>query len=575
MKPIEFARKHFKEFKEKGDELIPVYCPFCEGGQSHDKYSFALNMDTGAYNCKRGSCNVAGSFRQLQEHYGYDVRQDNFEVRASQQKKFTPPKTKPQTPGQKVEEYLTRRGISKETWTAWGVSEHEGNVCFPYYENGKPVLMKFRRPEKYTGEGQKAWREEGGKAVFWGMDKCSSRMPLIITEGEFDALAVSETGLPNVVSVPSGASDLTCVDHCWDWLQRFKKIIIWPDSDEDGQEMCRRLIQKLGAWRCYVAQSTHKDANEALHKEGPEAVLIAIEQAKEVPIAGLIRLADVKAFDYDSMVRVPSGVRAINQVAGGYMGGLLSVWTGENSSGKSTFLGQELLEAVDSGHAVCVYSGELPAPVFRYWIDLQAAGPGFLSARFDSFRGGDVMYPQGEAVKHIREWYRDMFFLYDSFGSVTDDTLLKVFEYAAMRYDCKVFLIDNLMATAIESGEKDYYRKQADFVKQVKEFAVKFEVHVHLVAHPRKTQGRLTKMDVSGAAEITNWADNVFGVYRVKEDDRDNAEFDAIIDIFKNRFSGRQDEDVGLLFEPNSKRFYQPSRVERKTYKYGWQKLIT
>ncbi len=572
MKPIDLARRHFGEFKEKGDELVPVYCPFCEGGSSHDKYTFALNAETGTYNCKRGSCNVAGSFRQLQQHFGHEVRQDNFEVMAPQKKKYIPPKSKTQTPGQKVEEYFKLRGISKPTWEAWGVSEHEGNICFPYYENGKLVLLKFRKPEKYTGKGQKAWREEGGKAVFWGMDKCNPRMPLIITEGEFDALAISEAGLPNVVSVPSGAEDLSCVDNCWEWLQQFKRIVVWPDNDEPGQEMCRKLIHKVGAWRCYVVKSAHKDANEALHKEGPEAVLIAVEQAKEVPIAGLIRLADVRAFDYDSVVRVPSSVRAINQLVGGYMGGLLSVWTGENSSGKSTFIGQELLESVDSGHAVCAYSGELPAPVFRYWIDLQAAGPHNLATKNDPFREEKVCYPQPEAVKKIRQWYMDMFFLYDSYGSVTDDTLLKVLEYAAMRYDCKVFLIDNLMATAIESQEKDFYRKQADFVKQVKEFAVKFEVHVHLIAHPRKTQGRLTKMDVAGAAEITNWADNVFGVHRVREGDENYGEFDAIVDVFKNRFSGKQDEDIGLVFEPDSKRFYQPSQTERRAYRYGWQK---
>jgi len=570
LKPIDFARRHFKEFKEKGDEIIPVYCPFCEGGQAHDKYTFAMNIDEGTYNCKRGTCSVAGNFRQLQQEYGYNIQQDNFEVRKTQ-KSYTPPKSKTQTPGQKVEEYLTMRGFSKETWQAWGVSEHEGNICFPYYEGGNLVLLKFRKPEKYNGQGQKAWREAGGKAVFWGMDKCDPRLPLIITEGEFDALAVSEAGIPNVVSVPSGAEDLSCVDNCWDWLQRYNRIIIWPDSDEPGQEMCRKLINKVGAWRCSVVQATSKDANALLFKEGPDAVVDVVAKAQEVPIAGLVRLADVKAFDYDSVVRVPSSVRAVNQIVGGYMGGLLSVWTGENSSGKSTFLGQELLESVHRGQGVCAYSGELPAPVFRYWIDLQAAGPGNLYAKFDAFRGEEVFYPKKEHAQAIRAWYRDLFFLYDSFGAVTDETLLKVFEYAAMRYDCKTFLIDNLMATAMESGEKEYYRKQADFVKQVKEFAVKFEVHVHLVAHPRKTQGRLTKTDVSGAAEITNWADNVFGIYRVKKGDDEEGRFDTVLDIFKNRFSGRQDEPVGLLFEPRSRRFYMPSMTERKIHQYGWE----
>lgn len=574
MNPFEFARKHLGEFRQRGSEIQPVYCPYCRGGQHHDKYTFALNVDKLTFNCARASCGMTGTFWKLCNDFGEVADSSkNFEI-SRPQKTYKPPQTKMQPAGQKVEEYLKKRGFSKETWEKYGVAESNGNIAFPYYEGGKLVLMKFRRPEKYTGEGQKAWREEGGKAVFWGMDLCKPDLPLVITEGEFDTLALAEAGVENVVSVPSGASDLTCVDNCWDWLQKFSRVIIWPDNDEPGQEMCRKLISRLGAWRCWVVISDYKDANEALFKEGPGRIWYDIETAKEVPIAGLVRLADVKPLDLENMVRVKSSINGINKVLGGYFMGQVSVWTGINSSGKSTLLGQELIAAVDQGFAVCAYSGELPAPLFRYWIELQAAGPDYLDSRYDSVKESEVYYPKAEVKELIREWYRDYFFFCDNFGSVKADNLLDLFEYAAKRYDCKVFLVDNLATTIFGEDKDNYYHKQGEFVGRLVDFAYKHDVHVHVVAHPRKTEGRLTKMDVKGSGQITDLAHNVLATHRQTDAEKKEQPCDTIVDIFKGRFYGKQDVEVELLFDDKSKRFCMPTDSQWFNKKYGWTSLL-
>jgi len=571
--PQEFARKYFPNYKMKGAEIIPVYCPFCNGGKNRDKYTFALNIEKRTYNCLRGSCNRAGTFNQLLKEFG-EVTDRSFEFKNPPPKRYTAPKVRTSALSEKAISYLKQRGFSEKTWEYWGIAESGGNLVFPYYENGKLVLVKYRKPEKYNGEGQKAWREKGGKAVFWGMDKCRHEEPLFIVEGEFDAMALTEAGVNNVVSVPSGAEDLSCVDNCWDWIKKFRFIVIWPDNDEPGLEMCRKLVKKLGAWRCWTVQTEYKDANEALSLGGKEAVVSAVGTAKEVPMAGLIRLADVKAFELANVERVRSSIRAINTIIGGYMMGQLSVWTGTNSSGKSTFLGQELITAIEQGYKVCAYSGEMPMAIFRYWIDLQAAGPGNLQADFDPVRGSEVMRVKPEIRPFIQEWYRNKFFIYDILGGVDDKSLMEIFEYAAMRYECKVFLVDNLMLMVFGNNDKDFYRRQSDFVKLLKNFAVKFDCHVHLVAHPRKTDGRLKKMDVMGSGDITNIADNVLSVHRNPEDEKEKEQCDAYIDIFKNRFSGRQDDVIALQFNDRCKRFYMASNMEALNREYGWTKAL-
>src|SRR5690606_20086379 len=135
-------------------------------------------------------------------------------------------------------------------------------------------------------------------------------------------------------SVPNGAQNLQCVDNCWEWIERFAEIIIWPDNDEPGHEMAQKLVRRLGEWRCRIVQSEHKDANDHLRAEGRESVLQAVVSAKEVPVAGIVRLADVKSLDLESQEKALSIIKAINERVGGYMMGQLSVWTGTNGSGK-------------------------------------------------------------------------------------------------------------------------------------------------------------------------------------------------------------------------------------------------
>ena len=46
MDELEFARVYLRDFKLKGQEIVPRYCPYCRGGQHGDKETFALNIKT-------------------------------------------------------------------------------------------------------------------------------------------------------------------------------------------------------------------------------------------------------------------------------------------------------------------------------------------------------------------------------------------------------------------------------------------------------------------------------------------------------------------------------------------------
>lgn len=569
MTPLEFAQKHFRQYKIKGNEIVPLYCPFCHGGQRNDKETFALNIEKGTYNCKRGKCGVAGTFYQLCKEFGETPTQQNLEVFRRKEYKFVAPKTKIKPASSPVEKYLKLRGFSKETWERFGIGDSGGNIAIPFTENGKVVMVKFRHPRKTKKGEKKEWKEDGGKPIFWGMDFCTPNKPLTITEGIMDALSLYEAGIENVVSVPNGTDDLTCIELCWDWLEQFNKFILWVDNDQPGKKLQQKLINRLGVWRCWTVQCERKDANEVLYFDGKEKVRELHASAKEVPINGLIRLADVKPFDWSTTERVSSGIRGLDNVLGGFMMGQISVWTGKSTHGKSTILGQVLLEAVEQGYPVCAYSGELEASAFQFWIDLQAAGPENVGFVTDPLMQKTVPTIDKDVRDAIHRWYYDRFFLHSKFGLIEESSILEIFDYAAKRYDCKVFLVDNLMTTVIDEGTGNFYREQSKFVQKLADFAHLHNVHIHLVAHPRK--GELEEMDdVGGTGDITKRADNVLVMKRLQEGSEEQIEHqcDSLLIVKKNRVHGIQDKVVQLNFEPKSKRFYMPT--ESPNRQYGW-----
>lgn len=100
-----------------------------------------------------------------------------------------------------------------------------------------------------------------------------------------------------MVSVPSGCTNLEWIDHCWDWLDRFKTIVLFGDNDEPGQKMVREVVRRLDEARCKVVEDYPerpdgepcKDANELLFFLGPERLLEALNSAQPVPVKGLLQ----------------------------------------------------------------------------------------------------------------------------------------------------------------------------------------------------------------------------------------------------------------------------------------------
>lgn len=573
---IDICDKYIGEYRIRNGQAVAKYCPFCHGGESGDTDTFAVGLYNGAYSCLRGSCSAKGSFRDLCEYFGEKVKTDGIRMPSHTKKMYERPtgdNFQPLT--DEIIAYFAKRKISEDTLHAFKIqADNKGNIVFPFYRNNVLTYVKYRKPAKHKKEdGPKEWQEKNTEPILFGMDQVSFNKPLYITEGEIDALSLYEAGIKNVVSVPCGCNNLEFVTLCWDWLEKFQQIILFGDADEPGIEMVTNLMQRLGEDRCLIAPEYPdlivngqyagricKDANEILYAYGAEKLNEIAKSCEPAPIEGILNLADVTMVDPRSIPRILTKVPALDSMIGGLAEGSLTIFSGKRGEGKSTLGGQILLNGIQQGYNVCAYSGELTAQRFVDWIMLQATERKYIEAITDTKTGKTYGVVPFEIQRRIKDWINNKFFLFDNNNSSPlsqEDKILKIFTLCARRYNCKLFLVDNLMTVLSDSSASDENRAQGKFVAALKQFAVKYKVCVMLVCHPRKTKPgeTFTSEDVAGSANITNLADTVINIEKPN------------LRVTKNREYGIC-ERIQCSYDPATRRIFQTAYGDRIVY--GW-----
>lgn len=565
----QFAGNYLAPYRRNGSELQARLCPICQGGNHHDEYTFSINADTGFANCKRGSCGWKGSIEDLASMFNYTMTSQRL-PRIPPKKKYHTPETKLLPITETCIAYLESRKISRDTIEAFKLaSDENGNIVFPFYKGGKLTYVKMRKPSKPLPKEPKEWQERETQPILFGMDQCSFSKPLIITEGQIDTLAVYEAGFNNVVSVPCGCNNFDWIDPCWDWLEKFNDIILFGDNDDPGKEMVQELLKKFGAERCRIVENYPdrpdgtpcKDANEVLYFCGEFAIRDMVENASEIPIRGCLDLADVIPVDPTTLPRIATELPTLDELLGGLVLPGITVITGKSGSGKSTIGGSLLLNAIEQGFNVCAYSGELSKERFQMWVNLQCAGSDYISLKYDPIKKKEVPYVPINVVQRLLDYYRGRFFLFDNREVFDDGTLsavMNVFTMMARRHNVKLFLVDNVM-TITSGSESEENASQAKLMNMLKQFTLKYNCHVILVAHLRKTKAGETARqdDISGNSVIVKLADSALSVEHPD------------IRVLKNREEGLM-RLIPCGYAPDSRRIYQLDKGDK--FHYSWDR---
>ena len=178
-------------------------------------------------------------------------------------------------------EYLTARGIEQGTALTRRLGvvddpapEHRrylGMLAIPYLDrSGQPLTVRFRCMEehdhrafyhgKYNSVAGEPSRMYGIGSIF------EARKVIHLTEGEFDAMILSQAGLP-AVGAPGAKS----------WKRRhsimlsgFSRVYIWADPDDAGAEFAQTVMSKVR--QATTLRLTDGDVTDTYLQGGKEAL---------------------------------------------------------------------------------------------------------------------------------------------------------------------------------------------------------------------------------------------------------------------------------------------------------------
>lgn len=467
---------------------------------------------------------------------------------------------------------LQDRGLDVELCARMGLHASPkggGSVlAIPYLREGSVVRHKYRT----MGPEKKFWQDEGGLKCLWNedclRDDALLAQPLVVTEGEMDALAAIQAGHLRTVSVPDGAPKDSIVDPNtikYSYLDgavrpllvkdRVPEIIIAADGDEPGANLLRDLSVRLGRARCkFVTYPKHpenrnvrlKDLNEVLQHYGPKGVQETLARAQWLRVDGVYRMSELPPVP-------PSTIYSVN------MGKLddhykvrlgdMAVWTGIPSHGKSSLVNDLCCRLALHHNIAVAFASFEQAPQRDHKRNLRTW-----------FLGNPTNYADESELRKADAWIDKHFcFMVPSEDDdVSLDWVLDRMEAAVVQHNAKVVVIDpwNEMDHARGHGESlTEYTGRA--IKALKRFAKAFDVHLIVVAHPAKQQkdekGEYrvpTLYDISDSAHWYNKADLGVVVHRFEDH--------SLIRIAKSRYH----DEIGVPGEVKATFQFERRRFE-------------
>lgn len=396
--------------------------------------------------------------------------------------------------------YLSTRGISSGTlgqnvrscrkYFAKIQRETQAIAFLSRNSNGQVTSVKYRSLE------DKSFAAQGSQSRYWNLENAVAGQPLVITEGEMDALALIESGVSNTISVPSGAPSSSGggeADGRYSYIASAEKlygscpkIVLFTDQDDPGRALADELARRIGKHRCYfvMVPLDCKDANDVLLRHGKDKLREIVETAKPWPVAGLYDAVHYTEKVLDLYTKgagkgVSTGLSVVDEIYT-IAPGMVTVVTGVPSSGKSEFIDQVMVNlALNEGWSFCVASFENPPE--RHIVKLAEKYTGL-----PFFEGPTQRMDQSGLTAAI-DWVNEHFLFIEAADGQpsTIDSILERASAAVMRKGIRGLVIDPY--NFIEKNGKDSETEQvSEMLSKVKRFANSHEVHTWFVAHPQK-----------------------------------------------------------------------------------------
>jgi twinkle protein len=456
---------------------------------------------------------------------------------------------------------LSARGISEKTCKFWRyqVGSFKGKPVqvANYYTDSGVSLAKVRFQNKDFLQIGKGKLPLYGS---WLWQRGSSTKQVIVTEGEIDALSISqiqECKWP-VVSVPNGAAGaVRSFKDNLEWLESYESVVIMFDNDKVGQVAAEKCSQLLTVGKAKVATLPLKDANEMLLAKRGAELLHLMWNAKAWRPDGIIAGEDlwdtITKEDHSRAHSYPWPT--LNEMTMGIREGEIITLCAGSGIGKSQFckeiayhlicndtrVGYIALEESTKRTALGIVGLHMNQPVY---LNPAEADQAELRKAYDETVGSGN------------------YFTYDHWGSLGEDNLLSKIRYLVTGVDCKVIILDHLsiVVSGMEGGDE---RRMIDnTMTKLRSLVEELGFALILVSHLKRPDGkgheegaRTSLAQLRGSAGIAQLSDMVIGMERDQQDAA--TSMITTVRVLKNRWCGRSgvastlefSEDTGRMLE--------------------------
>jgi twinkle protein len=401
--------------------------------------------------------------------------------------------------------YAASRGITEQTLRKFGCgSGVNEDILLPHYDAFGQMGMVKHWP--LSGVKSKMWVSADPVHNLFGKDVCdpdTGIQRLVITEGQWDAMACWEMGIP-AVSIPSGVSNMKWIEEDYSFLSHFDDIVLLFDNDLPGKTAAEEVCSRLGKERCMIVTLPLKDANDMLQAGRGKEIPGIIASTSREPIAEIVDPLSMK-----EQVKAYIKGDHLNDGDAFFLPGFdltfrrheITLWFGFSGHGKSQAVQNQVMALVSQGKRSCIASFEQPSELtFSQILTGWTAWPNIWSSvEFDK----------------AYEYLSGLVFMYKSRKKSNVKHLIQTFIHAHKRYGVENFFIDNVMTLDIDRGDNTAQAEAADAVRV---FAAEYPVHVHIVAHPRKppenTKTPPGMAEIRGASEWGDMPNNIITVWR-------------------------------------------------------------
>lgn len=141
----------------------------------------------------------------------------------------------------------------------WVVVEQMGSaITIPWMDEDGPLALQQRL---IGHERFRYWQQTGGERTVFGLDHLTGKSTLVIVEGEFNCVSISQAAgdLLDVVSYGSESISDRTIPHLQTLATRYQHVIFWADKEERALEAVQ-----IGKGLVLVKSPLGLDANDLL-----------------------------------------------------------------------------------------------------------------------------------------------------------------------------------------------------------------------------------------------------------------------------------------------------------------------